>query len=87
MHARTEGLELLELPMEDIPGGMGRRIASGMAGTTAVPGVWVAGNATDAYAQVGSSAAAGAMAGAHMNAHLAAADTEAALATAPASAA
>ena len=82
MQARTEGLDGLGLPTEDLPGGMGRRFASGMAGTTEVPGVWVAGNATDLTAQVGGSAAAGALAGAHMNADLAAADTEAALAAA-----
>ncbi|TQM35763.1 NAD(P)/FAD-dependent oxidoreductase [Pseudonocardia cypriaca] len=82
MLARTEGLEDLRLPMEDMPAGMGRRLVSGMAGTTAVPGVWVAGNATDLTAQVGASAAAGALAGAHMNADLAAADTDAALAAA-----
>jgi thioredoxin reductase len=82
MQARTEGLDGLGLPMEDLPGGMGRRFASGMAGTAEVPGVWVAGNATDLTAQVGASAAAGALAGAHMNADLAAADTEAALAAA-----
>ncbi|MER6949118.1 NAD(P)/FAD-dependent oxidoreductase [Nonomuraea sp. NPDC000554] len=80
MQARTDGLDELGLPMEGLPGGMGRRFASGMAGTTEVPGVWVAGNATDLTAQVGASAAAGALAGAHMNADLATADTEAALA-------
>jgi thioredoxin reductase len=82
MQARTDGLEGLKLPMEDLPGGMGRRFATGMAGTTGLPGVWVAGNATDLTAQVGASAAAGALAGSHMNADLAAADTEAALAAA-----
>lgn len=82
MQARTEGLDGLGLAMEDLPGGMGRRFASGMAGTTQVPGVCVAGNATDLTAQVGASAAAGALAGAHMNADLAVADTEAALAAA-----
>jgi thioredoxin reductase len=80
MLARTEGLDGLRLPMEDLPGGMGRRFASGMAGTTQVPGVWVAGNATDLTAQVGASAAAGALAGAHLNADLANADTPVALA-------
>jgi thioredoxin reductase len=80
MLARAEGLEGLQLPMEDIPHGMGRRFVSGMAGTTTVRGVWVAGNATDLTAQVGASAAAGALAGAHMNADLAAADADAALA-------
>ncbi len=82
MQARTDGLDGLRLPMEDLPGGMGRRVVTGMAGTTAVPGVWVAGNATDPTAQVGASAAAGALAGAHMNADLAAADLNAALAAA-----
>ncbi|WP_331770124.1 NAD(P)/FAD-dependent oxidoreductase (plasmid) [Embleya sp. NBC_00888] len=79
MQARTDGLEELRLPMRDLPEGMGRHFATGMAGTTEVPGVWVAGNATDPTAQVGASAAAGALAGAHMNADLAAADTDAAL--------
>ncbi|MFI6507624.1 NAD(P)/FAD-dependent oxidoreductase [Streptosporangium sp. NPDC050855] len=80
--ARAEGLKGLRLPMEDLPGGTGRRFASGMAGTTGVPGVWVAGNATDLAAQVGASAAAGALAGSHINALLAIADTDAALASA-----
>jgi thioredoxin reductase len=80
--ARTEGLEELGLPMADLPGGMGRHLVTGMAGTTEVPGVSVAGNATDLTAQVGASAAAGAMAGAFLNAGLVTADTDAALATA-----
>ena len=54
------------------------RFLTGMAGTTEVPGVWVAGNATDLTAQVGASAAAGALAGAHLNADLVTADTDAA---------
>lgn len=82
MQARTEGLDGLKLPMEDLPDNVGRRFVSGMAGTTDVPGVWVAGNATDLTAQVGASAAAGALAGSHINAVLAAADTDAALAAA-----
>lgn len=81
MQARTAGLEGLGLPTEDLEN-MGRRFASGMAGTTDVPGVWVAGNATDLAAQVGAAAAAGALAGAHINAVLATADTDAALAAA-----
>ncbi|MEV6227746.1 NAD(P)/FAD-dependent oxidoreductase [Saccharopolyspora shandongensis] len=80
--ARADGLDGLRLPMEDLPGGMGWRFVTGMAGTTEVPGVWVAGNATDLTAQVGASAAAGALAGAHLNAHLATADTNAAHAAA-----
>lgn len=82
MLARTDGLADLDLPMEDLPHGTGRRFVTGLAGTTAVPGVWVAGNATDLTAQVGASAAAGALAGAHINADLATADTDAALAAA-----
>ncbi|MGY0020909.1 NAD(P)/FAD-dependent oxidoreductase [Streptomyces sp. cg35] len=82
MRARVEGLEGLGLPMRDLPGGTGRHFATGTAGTTAVPGVWVTGNATDLTSQVGASAAAGALAGAHMNADLATADTEAAFAAA-----
>ncbi len=80
LQPRLEGLEALKLPVEELPGGIGRKVVSGMAGTTDVPGVWVAGNLTDPMAQVGASAAAGAMAGAHINAHLVAADTDAALA-------
>ncbi|WPB95639.1 NAD(P)/FAD-dependent oxidoreductase [Streptomyces malaysiensis] len=86
MRARTEGMEGLGLPIEDLPDGMGRSFASGMAGATDVPGVWVAGNATDPTAQVGAAAAAGALAGAHINALLAIADTDAALAAAKSSA-
>lgn len=80
MVARTEGLEGLRLPMEDLPDGIGRRFASGTAGATEVPGVWVAGNATDLTAQVGASAQAGALAAAHINAQLAAAEADAAVA-------
>ncbi|MEV8423927.1 NAD(P)/FAD-dependent oxidoreductase [Streptomyces niveus] len=82
MWARTEGLADLKLPMEDLPGGMGRHFATGPAGVTPVRGVWVAGNATDPSAQVGASAAAGALSGAHINADLTTADTDAALAAA-----
>jgi thioredoxin reductase len=51
------------------PSGAGEHIPSDM-GATAVPGVWVAGNVTDLSAQVGASAAAGALAGARINAEL-----------------
>lgn len=79
MLPRLDGLEDLGLPLADLPHGMGRHVVTGMAGTTEVPGVWVAGNTADPSAQVGASAAAGAMAGAHMNADLVTADTTAAL--------
>ncbi|MFG1795004.1 NAD(P)/FAD-dependent oxidoreductase [Nocardia sp. NPDC049149] len=78
MQARTQGLEGLGLPVQDLPN-MGRGFASGTAGTTEVPGVWVAGNATDPVAQVGASAAAGALAAADINKMLAIADTDAAV--------
>lgn len=58
---------------------MGRRLVSGLAGTTDVPGVWVAGNATDPAAQVGASVAAGALAAAHISSLLVTAGTDAAL--------
>lgn len=77
---RVEGLDGLGLTLEDLPGGMGRRVLSGQAGSTEVPGVWVAGNVTDPMAQVGASAAAGAMAGAQINYDLVMEETEAALA-------
>ncbi|HEY3509697.1 NAD(P)/FAD-dependent oxidoreductase [Kribbella sp. NPDC051137] len=76
--ARTQGLEGLGLPLQDLPN-IGRGFASGPAGTTEVPGVWVAGNVTDPVAQVGASAAAGALAGIDINKMLATADTDAAL--------
>ncbi|WP_255378229.1 NAD(P)/FAD-dependent oxidoreductase [Quadrisphaera sp. DSM 44207] len=78
--ARLDGLDGLGLPVRDLPSGAGRHVVSGLAGTTSVPGVWVAGNATELSAQVGASAAAGALAGAHLNADLATADADAALA-------
>ncbi|WP_167472748.1 NAD(P)/FAD-dependent oxidoreductase [Nocardia arthritidis] len=79
LEVRAEGLAGLGLAIRDLPGGMGRHFASGTAGVTEVPGVWVAGNAADPMAQVGAAAAAGALAGAHMNADLVGADTDAAL--------
>ncbi|GAA0945926.1 NAD(P)/FAD-dependent oxidoreductase [Pseudonocardia zijingensis] len=78
--ARTDGLDGLGLPLEDLPNGMGRHVATGPAGATTVPGVWVAGNVADPTAQVGASAAAGALAGARINADLVTADADAALA-------
>ncbi|MGO2537374.1 MAG: NAD(P)/FAD-dependent oxidoreductase [Brachybacterium tyrofermentans] len=80
MHPRQEGLEALGLAVEEVPGGMGEKISSGFAGATEVPGVWVAGNVTDPSAQVGPSAAAGSLAGGHINGMLVMADAEAAVA-------
>jgi thioredoxin reductase len=59
---------------------MGSFIAADPTGRTSVPGVWVAGNASDLSAQVGAAAADGARAGAHINAMLVAEDAETAVA-------
>jgi thioredoxin reductase len=75
MVARAGFLAELGLAAVEHPSGTGEHIPAGQAGVTAVPGVWVAGNVTDLTAQVGASAAAGAMAGAHINADLVAEDT------------
>ena len=75
MVARAGFLAQLGLAAVEHPSGTGEHIPAGPAGVTAVPGVWVAGNVTDLTAQVGASAAAGAMAGAHINADLVAEDT------------
>ncbi|MGO2825421.1 MAG: NAD(P)/FAD-dependent oxidoreductase [Brachybacterium alimentarium] len=76
MGPRLDGVDGLGLATEEVPGGMGEKISSGMAGATEVPGVWVAGNATDPGAQVGAAAAGGALAGAHINGMLVVADAD-----------
>jgi thioredoxin reductase len=70
MVARAGFLAELGLAPVEHPSGTGEHIPAGLAGVTEVPGVWVAGNVTDLTAQVGAAAAAGAMAGAHINADL-----------------
>lgn len=80
MTPRLDGLDGLGLALEELPAGMGQKVATGQAGTTEVPGVWVAGNAADPTAQVGASAAAGALAGAHLHGALVMADADAAVA-------
>lgn len=61
---------------EDHPAGVGEYIpTTDPTGRSPVPGVWVAGNVTDPSAQVGSSASAGALAGAMINADLVAEET------------
>ena len=77
---RMEGLEDLGLRLEEAGGGMGQKIAAGFAGVSEVPGVWVAGNAAEPSAQVGPSAAGGALAGGHINGMLVMADADAAVA-------
>ncbi|WP_159619222.1 NAD(P)/FAD-dependent oxidoreductase [Ruania rhizosphaerae] len=82
MVARAGFLSSLGLTPTEHPSGMGVHIpVEAMTGKTDVPGVWAAGNVTDMAAQVGPAAAAGAQAGAVINADLAMSDAAAAVAT------
>ncbi|MGH2719417.1 MAG: NAD(P)/FAD-dependent oxidoreductase [Actinomycetota bacterium] len=67
MVARTGFLADLGLRPVEHPSGVGEYLVADSTGRTGVPGVWAAGNVTDMSAQVGASAAAGAMAGAQIN--------------------
>ncbi|MEU1431465.1 NAD(P)/FAD-dependent oxidoreductase [Nocardia sp. NPDC005746] len=71
-HMRARAAFLIDLGLTPTlhPSGAGEYIPADATGRTEVPGVWAAGNVTDLSAQVGNSAAAGAMAGAHINADL-----------------
>ncbi|MFE1592836.1 NAD(P)/FAD-dependent oxidoreductase [Nocardia sp. NPDC058705] len=80
MNTRATFLTSLGLTPEPHPAGIGDHIPADPVGRTSVPGVWIAGNATDPTAQVGAAAAAGAMAGAQINAELVMADTATAVA-------
>jgi thioredoxin reductase len=80
MEARAGFLSQLGLQTEEHPGGLGQYIPADNFGRTSVSGVWVAGNVTDLSAQVGGSAAAGATAGAQINADLVREETTAAVA-------
>lgn len=77
--ARTGFLGSLGLATVEHPSGMGEHLPVDAFGRTEVPGVWAAGNVADIAAQVGSSAAAGAWAGAQINADLVTAETTAAV--------
>ncbi|WP_067825061.1 NAD(P)/FAD-dependent oxidoreductase [Nocardia inohanensis] len=70
MVARAGTLAGLGLHLVEHPSGAGEYIPADATGRTDVPGVWTAGNVTDLTAQVGNAAAAGAMAGAQINADL-----------------
>jgi thioredoxin reductase len=85
MVARAGFLADLGLRPVEHPSGMGEHIPADPTGRTDVPGVWVAGNVTDLGAQVGGSAAAGATAGARINADLVEEDIRLALQPASAS--
>jgi thioredoxin reductase len=78
--ARAGFLAELGLKASEHPGGTGSHIPADPAGRTEVPGVWAAGNVTDLSAQVGASAAAGALAGAVINADLVEEETRLAVA-------
>jgi thioredoxin reductase len=68
MQARVDFLRPLGLEPEAAPNGL--LLPADPVGRTSVDGIWVAGNATDLMANVGAAAAAGAMAGAALNADL-----------------
>jgi thioredoxin reductase len=76
---RTELLVSLGLEVTQHPMGVGSFVPGDPTGLTAVPGVWVAGNVADLMAQVVTSAAAGLMAGAAINADLMQEETAAAV--------
>lgn len=80
MAARAGFLAGLGLKSAQHPAAVGEHIAADAAGRTEVPGVWVAGNVTDLMAHVGGAAAAGALAGAQINADLVAEETRRAVA-------
>jgi thioredoxin reductase len=79
MVARAGFLADLGLQLVEHPSGLGDHIPVDASGRTDVDGVWAAGNVTDISAQVGASAAAGALAAAQINADLAAEDTSVAV--------
>ncbi len=81
MVARAEFLADLGLELFPHPSGIGDHIPVDESGRTSIPGVWAAGNVTDISAQVGASAAAGALAAQQINADLVAEDTAAAMAS------
>jgi thioredoxin reductase len=70
MVARADFLAGLGLKAVPHVSGMGEHVPVDAIGRTEAPGVWAAGNVTDLSAQVGSAAAAGAFAGAQINADL-----------------
>jgi len=71
---RADFLADLGLTPVEHPAGFGVHIPADATGRSSVPGVWLAGNVTDPSAQVGTAAAAGAWAGAQINADLIAED-------------
>lgn len=80
MEARAGFLEDLGLTAVEHPSGMGEHVPVDALGRTEVEGVWAAGNVSDLSSQVGNAAAAGAMAGAQINADLVNEETDEAVA-------
>ena len=80
--ARLDGLAGLGLTAVPHEMGVGEHAASDLMGASSVPGVWVAGNATDLMAQVTGAMAAGTRAAAAVNMDLIAQDTVRAVAAA-----
>jgi thioredoxin reductase len=80
MAARASFLGGLGLNPAEHPAAVGEYIPADPTGRTDVPGVWVAGNVTDLTAHVGTAAAAGALAAAHINADLVVEETKRAVA-------
>jgi thioredoxin reductase len=82
LSVRVDYLAAIGLRPVAHPGGIGEYLPGvDPSGRTDVPGVWVAGNVTDPMAQVGASAAGGAMAGARINADLVDEETRRAVAS------
>jgi thioredoxin reductase len=79
--ARLGFLGALGLQPVEHPAGIGEHLPVDPTGRTDAAGVWAAGNVADPLAQVGTAAAAGATAGAHINADLVAEETREAVAT------
>jgi thioredoxin reductase len=82
MRARLDGLDGLGLDVEESAGGFVTVLRVDELGRTSVEGVRAAGNVADASAQVGTAAAAGAMAGVQLNAELIEVDIELSLSSA-----
>lgn len=81
MRARADAVGQLGLEVVPHPSGLGEHLVADATGRTSVPGVWVAGNATNLTAQVSTAAAEGTWAAAQLTLDLVEADTAAAVAS------
>ena len=80
MRARADVVGQLGLETAPHPSGQGEHLVADATGRSSVPGVWVAGNATNLTAQVSTAAAEGTWAAAQITADLIGADATAAVA-------